>query len=149
MLCPSWLVKLQFKCQFKILSGICAHFCWDYFYIVWNFSVWSSLLLKIRQPLPFHDPILGSGLDVNEKFCIVLVVFQAWCCLNCLLYTLRFPLLSFYKWIHPIHGLTRNYNTSARHERHEQHECNTSATIATRVRHEQHKCSTIEKFWFW
>ena len=130
MLWPSWLVKLQFKCQFKILSGLCAHFCRDYLYIVWSFSVWSSLLLKICQPLPFHDPILGSDLDVNEKFCIELVVFQAWCCLNCLLYTLRFPLLSFYKWIHPILGSTLNYNTSARHERHEWDTSNTSAAQA-------------------
>ena len=31
------------------------------------------------------------------------------------------------------------YNTSVRHERHERQECNTSATLATRV---QHKCDT-------
>ena len=40
--------------------------------------------------------------------------------------------------------ITRNVsslicNTSARHER---HECNTSATLATRVRHERHECYT-------
>ena len=31
------------------------------------------------------------------------------------------------------------YNTSARHER---HECDTSATGATRVLHERHECNT-------
>ena len=50
-----------------------------------------------------------------------------------------------------------NYNTSARHERHERdtsatrtkpvrHECYTSDTSATRVLHERHKCDTSEKF---
>ena len=34
------------------------------------------------------------------------------------------------------------YNTSTRNERHEWHECNTSATLGTRVQHEQHKCNT-------
>ena len=34
------------------------------------------------------------------------------------------------------------YNTSARYERHERHECNTNATLATRARHERQMCDT-------
>ena len=57
-------------------------------------------------------------------------------------------------------GSSLIYNMSAKHE---QHECDTSATLATRVRHEwhkcdssatrvlheQHECDTSEKFRFW